>query len=249
MPTCVLIDDEIRSIDTLKTIIENFIDDDLKILGTANSAKEGYDLIKITKPQIVFLDIEMPHQTGFDMLEKFKKIDFEVIFTTGFDQYAITAIKFSALDYLLKPINISELSLAVKKAQERLNSKSNTNHIQNLLDNIRSPKDTTNKIPLPVMNGLEMVQVGQIAHCKASQDYTTITLKDGKQVLVTRSIKYFDELLTDYNFFRTHHSHLVNKEYIKKYVKGEGGYIITDNGDEIPISRRKKTDFLNWLKS
>ncbi|AWV98118.1 LytR/AlgR family response regulator transcription factor [Arcticibacterium luteifluviistationis] len=248
MPTCVLIDDENRSIDTLKTIIENFLDEDLKILGTANSAKEGYQLILKTKPQIVFLDIEMPHQTGFDMLELFEKIDFEVIFTTGFDQYAITAIKFSALDYLLKPINIGELQLAVTKAVERFNSKSSANQIQNLLDNIKSPKDSTNKIPLPVMNGLEMVQVGQIVNCEASQDYTIITLAGGKQVLVSRSIKYFEELLTDYNFFRTHHSHLVNKEYIKKYVKGEGGYVITESGKEIPVSRRKKPEFLNWLK-
>lgn len=249
MNTCVLIDDEIRSIDTLKTIIENFLDEDLKILGTANSAQEGFNLILKTKPEIVFLDIEMPHQTGFDMLELFNNIDFEVIFTTGFDQYAITAIKFSALDYLLKPINISELQQAVQKAIERLSSKTSDNQIQNLLKNIRSPKDSTNKIPLPVMNGLEMVQVGQIVHCEASQDYTIVTLLNGKTILVSRSIKYFEELLNDYNFFRTHHSYLINKEFIKKYVKGEGGYIITESGKEIPVSRRKKPDFLTWLNS
>ena len=189
----------------------------------------------------------MPFGSGFDLLEKFDKIDFQVIFTTGFDQYAITAIKFSALDYLLKPINIQEVRDAVSKAINNIESKQLNDNFKILLENLRKPKNTSNKIPLPVINGLELVQIDQIVYCHADEDYTHLFLKDGSKKVVTKSIKDFEELLTEYGFFRIHHSFLINKSYIKKYTKGEGGSVITELDTEIPVSRRRKIEFLQWL--
>lgn len=251
MKTCVIIDDEERSVETLETIITRFLEDKLEILGTANNANKGFELITEKKPQLVFLDIEMPHGSGFDLLEMFSEPNFEVIFTTGFAQYAINAIKFSAIDYLLKPINISELIKSVDKAISRIDSGGNsTNDLQLLLNNIKRPKSKENKVPLPVMKGLEMVRVKDIIYCKADEDYTHVYLNlDNQKLVVTKSIKDFEELLTEYDFFRVHHSFLVNKDYIKKYIKGEGGNILTENGVEIPVSRRKKNDFISWLKN
>lgn len=251
MKTCVIIDDEERSVETLHTIISKFLQDKLEILGTANNAIQGFEVITQKKPQIVFLDIEMPHGSGFDLLEMFSEPNFEVIFTTGFAQYAINAIKFSAIDYLLKPINISEIIKSVDKAIARIDNGSNSNdNLQQLLENIKRPKSKDNKVPLPVLKGLEMVRVRDIIYCKADEDYTHVYLNSvTEKLVVTKSIKDFEELLTDYDFFRIHHSFLVNKDYIKKYIKGEGGMVLTENGVEIPVSRRKKNDFISWLKS
>lgn len=251
MKTCVIIDDEERSVDTLNTIITKFLEDKLQVLGTANNANEGFELISKKKPQIVFLDIEMPHGSGFDLLEMFTEPSFEVIFTTGFAQYAINAIKFSAIDYLLKPINIAELIKSVDKAIARIDSGGNSaDNLQQLLNNIKTPKSKENKVPLPVLKGFEMVRVKDIIYCKADEDYTHVYLNtESEKLVVTKSIKDFEELLSEYDFFRIHHSFLVNKDYIKKYIKGEGGTILTENGVEIPVSRRKKNDFISWLKS
>lgn len=251
MTTCILIDDEERSIETLETIITKYLPSKLQILATATSADEGFDKIQKLQPQLIFLDIEMPLGSGFDLLERFDKPAFEVIFTTGFEKYAITAIKFSALDYLLKPINITCVLESVDRAIDRIEKGDKNNiGIQMLLENLRTPKNKNTKIPLPVLNGLQMVKVSDIIFCKADEDYTHVYLNDKEQKLVvTKSIKDFEDLLVDYEFFRLHHSFLVNKSFIKKYVKGEGGYIITEFEHEIPVSRRRKTDFLAWLNN
>ncbi len=247
MFSCVIVDDENRSVETLTTIIEKYCDNELVIKGKANAIDEAFILINTQKPDIVFLDIEMPYGSGFDLLERFEEIDFEVIFTTGFDQYAITAIKFSALDYLLKPINITELKEAIVKATRRIQNKSSKNDFRLLLENLRKPKNKASKIPLPVLNGLELVQIDSIVYCEADEDYTHVYLKSGSKITVTKSIKDFEELLEAYDFFRIHHSFLVNKLCIKKYTKGEGGLILTELNNEIPVSRRRKTEFLEWL--
>ncbi len=247
MHSCLIIDDENRSIETLSKIILTYCENQLEILGIANNIEEAYPLILSKKPDIVFLDIEMPFGSGFDLLERFDSINFQVIFTTGFDQYAITAIKFSALDYLLKPINIQEVKDAVEKAIKNIASNDITNNFKILLESLKMPKNTSNKIPLPVLNGLELVQIDQIVYCEADEDYTHVFLKDGTKKVVTKSIKDFEEHLTSYGFFRIHHSFLVNKTYIKKYTKGEGGTVMTELDVEIPVSRRRKVEFLQWL--
>lgn len=243
----VIIDDEEKSIDTLSYMLKHYCECEIEEVGVATNIKDAFDLIKTQKPELVFLDIEMPFGSGFDLLEKFETLNFQVIFTTGFDHYAISAIKFSALDYLLKPININELNIAVKKALVKIEEKSGFDNLNHLLQNLKFPRLNSNKIPLPSINGLDMVIVDQIVYCQADEDYTQIFLKDGSRKVVTKSIKEFEEILMNYGFFRVHHSFLINKSYIKKYTKGEGGTITTDYGHEIPVSRRKKPEFLHWI--
>jgi len=247
MYTCIIVDDEKKSIETLTLIINNYCDETISILGTAENIEVAFSLIQTKKPDIVFLDIEMPIGSGFDLLQKFKEINFQIIFTTGFNQYALTAIKFSALDYLLKPINIIELKEALIKAIKNIDSKNSNENYRLFLENFKKPKNISNRIPLPVLNGLELVQINTIVYCQADEDYTYVFLIDGTKKVVTKSIKDFEELLEVYGFFRIHHSYLVNKNYIRKYNKGEGGTIMTDLDKEIPVSRRKKAEFLLWL--
>lgn len=249
MYKCIIVDDEMRSVETLKSIIQQYCSTDLTVISTANSISEAYRLINELSPDVVFLDIEMPHGSGFDLLEKFAKPEFEVIFTTGFDHYAITAIKFSALDYLLKPINIEELKEAIQKAKARLQAKKPDNNLQYLIQNLKNPRDKSNKIPLPIINGFQFVPINTIVYCEADEDYTHVYLSDNQKLTVTKSIKDFEDLLNEYDFFRIHHSFLINRAFIKKYIKGEGGTIMTDLGSELPVSRRRKAEFLEWLSS
>lgn len=249
MYKCIIVDDEKPSVETLRHIIQNYCSDDLTIIGTAGSVDEAYLLIMEKNPDVVFLDIEMPHGSGFDLLEKFTDSSFEVIFTTGFDEYAVTAIKFSALDYLLKPINIEELREAIKKAKKRIESKNSQQNLQFLIQNLKNPRDKTNKIPLPILNGFEFVTINSIIYCESDEDYTYVYLVDSPRMAVTKSIKEFEDLLVAYDFFRIHHSYLINRSFIKKYIKGEGGTVLTDQGVELPVSRRRKTEFLAWLSN
>jgi two-component system, LytTR family, response regulator len=249
MYKAIIVDDENRSVDTLRSIIQQFCSNEVEIVGTANSVQEAYTLIHLVKPDIVFLDVEMPHGSGFDLLEKIPKPNFEVIFTTGFDRYAVTAIKFSALDYLLKPINIEEVKDAISKAKKRIESKHTQNNLEHLINNLRHPRDKNNKIPISVVNGFQFVPVNTIVFCQADDDYTYIYLIDGQKLTVSKNIKEFEDILANYDFFRIHHSYLMNRDYIKRYIKGEGGTILTEQGNELPVSRRRKQEFLEWLNN
>ncbi len=249
MYKAIIVDDENRSVETLKIILQQFCSNEVEIVGTANSIQEAYTLIHAVSPDIVFLDVEMPHGSGFDLLERIPKPNFEVIFTTGFDRYAVTAIKFSALDYLLKPINIEEVKEAVSKAKKRIEGKHTQNNLEHLINNLRHPRDKTNKIPISVVNGFQFVPVNTIVYCEADDDYTYIHLTDSQKLTVSKNIKEFEDILANYDFFRIHHSFLVNRDFIKKYVKGEGGTILTEQGNELPVSRRRKQEFLEWLNN
>lgn len=249
MYKAIIVDDENRSVETLTIILEQFCSNEVEIVGTANSIQEAYTLIHAVSPDIVFLDVEMPHGSGFDLLERIAKPNFEVIFTTGFDRYAVTAIKFSALDYLLKPINIEEVKEAVSKAKKRIEGKHTQNNLEHLINNLRHPRDKNNKIPISVVNGFQFVPVNTIVYCEADDDYTYIHLTDNQKLTVSKNIKEFEDILANYDFFRIHHSFLVNRDYIKKYVKGEGGTILTEQGNELPVSRRRKQEFLEWLNN
>ena len=249
MYKAVIVDDENRSVETLKSIIEQFCSSELEVAGSANSVQEAYPLILATSPDIVFLDVEMPHGSGFDLLEKFAKPTFEVIFTTGFDHYALTAIKFSALAYLLKPINIEEVQEAISKAKKRIEGKNTQQSFEHLIKNLRHPRDKTNKIPISVVNGLQFVPVNSIVYCEADDDYTYIHLTENQKLTVSKNIKEYEDILVNYDFFRIHHSYLVNRDFIKRYIKGEGGTILTEQGNELPVSRRRKSEFLEWLNN
>jgi len=199
-------------------------------------------------PQIVFLDIEMPGMNGFEMLEKLPAIDFEIIFTTSYDQYAIKAIRFSALDYLLKPIDREELQKAVQKVIERSHHPF-PQQLEILLQKIHQPISSAQKIALPSMEGLQMIDVNSIISCASDSNYTIFFIRNKKKIVVSRTLKEIEEMLEEYPFLRVHNSYLINLNEIDKYIKGEGGYLVMSDGSNIDVSRSKKETLLNKLRS
>jgi len=189
---------------------------------------------------LVFLDIQMPGKSGFDMLRSIPQINFEIIFITAYDQYGIQAIKFSALDYLLKPIVIPELKMAIQKAREKILAKQKNASIENLLDYIKKGQNGTPKIALPTLTEIMYVKVGDTVRCEASDNYTTFYLQNNEKVLVCKTLKEYAELLKPHHFIRTHQSHLVNIHFVKSLLKEDGGVLLLINLTKIPISRQNK---------
>lgn len=241
-----VVDDEIRSANTLSIILKNYISDMVEVVGEANSADAALLIINEKKPDLVFLDIEMPHKNGFDLLAMVENPTFQVIFTTAFEHYALKAIKVSAVDYLLKPINISELKNAVAKALS-LQGKQINSPITNLLNNYYSleSKEEDN-LTLPVMEGKEIVKIKDIVLIKADLDYCKIYTDDNKVHYVLKSIKFFEEMLPVNLFFRTHYSYLINRNYIIRFIR-DTLEIETHINHNVPVSRRRKPEFIDWL--
>lgn len=241
----ILIDDEMTSLQNMKQKLEEFCKQVTVVAATQNP-EEAISLIRNLRPDVLFLDIEMPKMSGFRMLEELGDYDAEIIFTTAYNHYAIDAMRISAFDYLVKPVAIEELENAVNrllkkkimKTQERL-------HI--LKESINQVKNQENKIAVPLNEGFEFVIIKNIIRIESSSSYSRIFLLDGKSILVTKLLKDFEELLTPYHFFRVHNSHLINLNYIKKYLRGVGGQVLMDNGDLIDVARRKKEEFINLL--
>jgi two-component system LytT family response regulator len=204
------------------------------------SGKKGLEAIEKIKPELVFLDIEMPLMNGFELLETFGQIPFSVIFTTGYDQYAIKAIRFSALDYLLKPIDPKELVGAIHKVQIQKTPPS-TVQFQMLMDQIQHKENNLNKIAIPTLDGFELIMVDQIIQCEANDNYTHVFLKSGKKVTACRTLKEIEEQLEEFSsFLRIHHSYVVNLNEANKYIRGDGGYLVMNNGSTINVSRSRK---------
>jgi two-component system LytT family response regulator len=226
MINAIIIDDERHSCDALNMLLAKCCPQ-VQVAAICNSAAEGIKKIHELKPQLVFLDIEMPHMNGFQLLEQLPAINFEIIFTTSYDQYAITAFKFSALDYLLKPVDREELDKAVQK--------------------INHPAVPVQRIALPTMQGLEFVPVDSIISCTSSNNYTEFALADKKRILVSRTLKEAEDMLAGYSFLRVHNSHVVNLNAITRYVKGEGGYLMMTDGSTIDVSRSRKEVLMQKL--
>lgn len=243
----VVVDDEPYACKALLTLLEKHCPD-IKVEAACSSVKEAERQIEALQPQLVFLDIEMPHKNGFELLESFAPGSFQVIFTTSYDQYAIKAIRFSALDYLLKPVDPQELKAAVKKAGELLASPSLPGQLDILLEKLRQPAALTNRIALPTLEGLQMIAVDSILYCMANSNYTALVLKDKQKLIVSRTLKEIEEMLEDYPFLRVHHSCLVNLNEIKKYARGEGGTLFMSDGAEVDVSRSKKETLLKMLQ-
>ncbi|HEY4965172.1 MAG TPA: LytTR family DNA-binding domain-containing protein [Puia sp.] len=241
----ILIDDELSSLQNLQYKILEYCPS-VKVVAQTQNPEEAVRLIQQFKPDVIFLDIEMPRMSGFKMLEQIPEIDFEVIFITAYNHYAINAIRISAFDYLVKPVSIEELQLTV----ERLGLstvKKNREKAELLKKNLSSPKSQEDNIALPANDGLEFIQIKQIIRIESSSNYSKVVLQNGQQLLVTRQLKDFEELLQEYRFYRVHHSHLINLNYIAKYIRGDGGQITMRNGDVIDVSRRKKEVFLKLI--
>jgi len=235
----IIIDDEPNNIENLVSLLSQYCPEVI-VAATAMNADEGITSIKTHRPDLIFLDIQMPGKSGFDLLKALSNINFEIIFITAYDQYGIQAIKFSALDYLLKPINITELKLAVEKARQKITAKQKDYNIANLLAYIKTGSKDVPKIALPTLQEIMYVRVDNIIHCEASNNYTSFYLQNGEQVLVCKTLKEFAELLTPHNFIRTHQSHLVNLHFVKSLLREDGGTLLLTDQTKVPISRQNR---------
>ena len=247
MIQAIIIDDEVHCVDTLSMLLKEYCPDVL-VIERCRSAKQGLEAIEKLKPDLVFLDIEMPAMNGFEMLEQFAAISFAIIFTTSYDQYAIKAIRFSALDYLLKPVDPNELISSVKKVQEQRHLPM-AEQFQMLLKQIQGKDHHFNKLAVPTSEGFELIPADQLMRCEADDNYTHLYLKNKNKIIACRTLKEVEEQLQDFNFFiRVHHSHIVNLNEVVKYVRGEGGYLVLSDGTSVNVSRSRKDTLLNILQ-
>jgi two-component system LytT family response regulator len=246
MIKAIIVDDEPYSCESLATLLERYCPA-VKVADICYSGEDALKAIKEQQPQIVFLDIEMPKMNGFEMLEKLSEIHFEIIFTTSYDQYAIKAIRFSALDYLLKPIDREELQRAVQKVTQRLHQPL-PQQLEILLQKLHQPVSSIQKLALPTMEGLQMVDVNSIISCASDSNYTLFLLKNKQKLIASRTLKDIEEMLEEYSFLRVHHSYLVNLNEVNKYIRGEGGYLIMSDDSTVDVSRSRKETLLKKLQ-
>lgn len=235
-----IVDDEQSNIENLNILIQKYCPR-LTLIGTASTVAGAVQQIAAQQPELLLLDIQLGMQTGFDLLRLLPHKDFEVIFITAYDEYGIEAIKFAAVDYLLKPIDISELVLAVNKAEERIAKKQTAQQLNFLLNHLKSNGVGPIKIALPQLHEIRYIAVADIIRCEADNSYTCFHLANKDKILVSRSLKEYSEILTPIGFLRTHQSHLVNKIFVKSWIKEDGGMLFLDNGDKIPVSKPNKT--------
>lgn len=243
--TAVIVDDE----DAPRTILSGLLNrhhPEVHVLAIAQDVPSGLEAIRRHSPQVLFLDIELKDRTGFDLLRSLGEERPHVIFTTAHESYAVKAIRFSALDYLLKPIDATELKEAIAKAEQAVRSTDKPGMVDMLLKNIdRSGGERI--IALPVADGLEFVHVNEIVLCESDSNYTTLYMRDSKRLIISRTLKEFEDLLVDQPFKRVHNSYLVNVKHIRKYVRGDGGEVIMSNGMNVAVARRKKQELLDSL--
>jgi two-component system LytT family response regulator len=242
----IIVDDEQDAVDFINSIISEYCPS-LEVVDKANNILQAVSAINDKKPGLIFLDVEMPNGTGFDLLEQFPDKDFDVIFITAFNHYAIRAIKFSAVDYILKPININEFIEAVKrviKKRGERNTQGNEN-LKILMENLRSSHPS--RLAIPTADGMEYLNPREIIRIEADRSYSWFFITGGRKILVSKHLKEFQELLSDRYFFRSHNSHLVNLKYVKKFIRREGGYIEMADGAVIPVSRNRKELFLAFM--
>jgi two-component system LytT family response regulator len=246
MIKAILIDDEMHCLKTLGILLKEYCPE-VQVMDTCGDAATGLQAIEKYKPDLVFLDIEMPHINGFEMLEQFSKINFAVIFTTGYDQYAIKAIHFSALDYLLKPVEPKELINAVKKIEEQRHLPL-AEQFQMLLKKIHGVSTGFNKIAVPTAEGFELIPTDQVLYFEANDNYTHLFLKNKNKIIACRTLKEMEIQIQDFNFFvRVHNSYMVNLNEVIKYVRGEGGYLVMSNNSSVNVSRSRKDSLLKFF--
>ncbi|MGI9552009.1 MAG: LytR/AlgR family response regulator transcription factor [Aurantibacter sp.] len=244
MIKALIIDDEANARKGLRLVLQKYCPE-VEVLALCEGPEVGLAKIETLKPDLVFLDVQMPKMSGFDLLEKIPEITFEVIFVTAYDRYAIKAIKFSALDYLLKPIDVDELVTAVEKISKK--QKNKAVKYKSLLNNVKPGADKLKRLAIPSDNEIIMQPIEEIIYCEADSSYTTLFLTTGKKITVAKTLKEFENILPELDFCRIHHSTLVNLSHVVKYVKGEGGYVIISNDKHLNVSRRKKENFLQLL--
>ncbi|MBK8522314.1 MAG: LytTR family DNA-binding domain-containing protein [Ferruginibacter sp.] len=241
----IIIDDELSGREVLKKLVQLNCPD-VTVIDTLNSIETGLRSIQEDKPDLVFLDIQMPNASGFDLLNQLEKIDFEIIFVTAHDSFAIRAFKYAAVDYLLKPIKVTELIDAVYRAAERIKNNQSQDHVKFMLEKVSPAKKifVNNKILLPTLGGYNIIEVSEITYCKSESNYTRFHFTDGKNLVVSKTLKEFESILLENNFFRIHRSYIINLNCIAKYNKGKGGEVVMKDGAILEVSREKKEEFL-----
>lgn len=248
MISTIIIDDEQHCIDRLTNQLkENYVSS-INLLGTFNNIEDGLKAINNLQPQLVFLDVQIHDKTGFDLLQQISKVDFDIIFTTAYEKYAVQAFKFSAIDYLLKPIAADDLLQAVNKLKVKFSNNDVSLKLDSLFHNLKNMQGASKKICVPVVTGIVFLDIADIIRCESDVNYTTIFLKDKQKLVVAKTLKEFEEMLGEYNFFRVHNSHLVNLAYIKSFNKGKGGFVTLADNTSIEVSTRRKDDFLKAIE-
>ena len=246
MIKAIIIDDEQHCINRLSGLLDEHCKETVHVMGNFLSLEEGINAIYKLQPALVFLDVQLGEHTGFDLLKQLNEINFEVIFTTAFDKYAVQAFKFCAIDYLLKPIDADDLKLAVDKLSKKISKEEVSKQFEVLFHNLKHV-GSLKRICVPVMTGFVFLQVNDIIRCESDINYTTIFLSNKQKLLVAKTLKEFEELLSDHDFFRVHNSHLINLAHIKSYNKGKGGFVTLDDNSQIEVSTRRKEEFLKKL--
>lgn len=240
-----LIDDDLAILVLLENLLKNEFPA-IQVIGKAKSVAEGIELIDTLKPDLIFLDIEFPDGDGFKILDTVSYNDFETIFISSHDQFAMKAFEYSALHYLKKPIVVPE----VREALYRFNSGDDESNVSTQISKIKDGLiDREPKLIIPTTEGLDIIKIKNIKRCEASDVYTIFHMVDGKNYMASKSLNNYEKLLNDMHFFRIHSKHLVNMQYIVNYIKGKGGYVVLEQGDEVEVSVRKKMDFMNRLKN
>lgn len=248
MHKAIIIDDEFQSRNFLSQMLQEYFPE-ITIAAQASTVEEGLQAIREFNPNIVFLDIQMKDETGFDLLNQLPEINFALIFTTAFDHYAIKAFRFNAIDYLLKPIVTEELIEAVNKVKLKSvhAQPASREQVDQLYKDIKNPNTIPDKVSIPTREGFVIIAINEIVYCHANSNYTEFHLADKKCILSSYTLKQYDEMLTSLSFFRAHRSYLINLAHVKMYRRGEGGEIVMSNGHEIELSRTHKDEFLRVL--
>jgi two-component system LytT family response regulator len=243
----IIIEDEESSLQLLTGMLsEHFTN--IKVLAVCSNNDEAKAAIETFQPDLVISDVELGNETVFTMLQQLGEINFEILFTTGYDKYAIQAIKFAALDYLVKPFTGTELAEAIRQYEERVAKKQPMQQFQALFHNLKLFQGDLKKIALPTVTGLTVFAVKDIIHCRGEVNYTQFFFVSGQKLLVVKTLKEYEELLSDCGFIRVHKSHLINMQHVKSYTRGEGGTVTMSDGTVIDVSRRKKDEFLQRLE-
>ncbi len=252
MITAILIDDDQNLRSGMKQLLARYAPE-IKIIGEADSVANGVEVIDHLQPQVVFLDIQMNDGTGFDILEQLAlkngKITSHIVFITAHEQYAIKAFRFSALDFLLKPVDPDELQKVIEKIKSIVVKSDDYAHIDLLLENIRKKVDNFKRIALSNSDGMHLFEVSDIIRCESEDNYTKFYIKNNKPILISKTLKEYEELLTDHGFVRIHQSHLINLAFLKSYIKKDGGYVVMADNSNLPISQRKREQLQEVLKT
>lgn len=245
MMKAILIDDEKHNLENLEALLQTYCPH-VQVAATAMNAADGKTAILQHHPDLVFLDIQMPGKSGFDLLRELSQYNFEVIFITAYDQYAIQAIKFAAVDYLLKPVNIEELQDAVSRALVNNRQKKQNLQLENLIQLLQQQKEA-HRIALTTLRETRFIPTTEIIRCESSNNYSIFYLANGEKLTVSKPIYEYEELLKSYGFIRCHQSHLINKQYVKSWVKEDGHYLLFENGTQVPVSRNRKEQVMQAL--